>query len=81
MTRLRTILVVVASLGLVTGCETLGQGRRKPPAGALAGDFEPASPVEGGRGRADSARPPGAWSSDAADIEKHLNHRSADPNW
>ena len=74
----------LAALALIlssSGCETLGQGRRKESSELLAGRFEPASPIEGARGRTDSARSRGAWSSEAADIETNLTNRSADPSW
>lgn len=76
----RFFCLAIASLcvlGSVTGCESFGLGKKRD----VDPRFEPKAPVEGAKGLVDSARPSGAWSSEAGSIEKSLNNRSADPNW
>lgn len=68
-------------LTMAAGCETLGKPRRETLPAGLPGHFEPESPMAGAKGLTESARPPGAWSRDAADIERSLNNRSANPSW
>ncbi len=72
-------LLAVAISGV--GCEGLGKSRKDSRVAGLPGSFEPQSPVEGARGLSESARPRGAWSREASEIEKSLNNRSADSQW
>ena len=74
------LLAAVALIPLATGCETLGSQRRVPVTTMVAGEYEPQAP-SGARGQAQSSRLPGALSSEAGDIEGHLLHRSADPDF
>lgn len=74
------VLGISALLTLSAGCESMDMGSRRTSPEMLSGGTAPALP-EGTRGQERAARPRGAWSSDAADIEKNLTRRNADPNW
>ena len=78
--RIAAVLGLSAIVGMVAGCETMGWGRNRPAPALGPAEPEPATP-EGsvGRSRGDQRR--GAWSSDAADIEKSLMRRSASADW
>ena len=81
MRRSRIVLVaVVAGLGLAVGCDAMHAHRRDRAAEILADQYEPEAP-EGARGQARSSQLPGALSSEAGDIEGHLLHRRADPDF
>ncbi len=63
----------------MVGCELMGKNHQRSASEMLAAEDK--GPSEGAKSSSDDERPRGAWSSEAADIEKKLTRRSADPNW
>ena len=70
-------LVALAAVGLGAGCETFGKPARKSPQEIVAGEIA----GDDGTTTAKSKWQPGAWSSEAQDVEKSVMRNSPDTNW
>ncbi len=73
----RTVMGWVAAMvavGLAAGCETPG---RRAPREVVAGE----AAADGAKSAAKAKWQPGAWSSEARDVEKSVMRNSADPTW
>ena len=68
------VLTLMVAVGLAAGCETLG---RRQPREVVAGEV----PGEGSKSTAKAKWQPGAWSSEARDVEKSVMRTTADPTW
>ncbi len=70
----RMAMAAMVAVGLAAGCESPG---RRSPREAVAGEVA----GEGSQPAAKAKWQPGAWSSEARDVEKSVMRSTADPTW